>query len=103
MKIGEWSWNALPDMKEMRRGIGVYASENRIYLIGGINNTTREYYDIQLNSFNLLPSTQVITGSKVCSLTNDKIYVLGSNNLRVLSKEFQLLQSQDNMQHSPLN
>ncbi len=71
MKIGEWSWSALPDMKEMRRGFGVYISENRIYLIGGNSKTSVEYYDIQLNSFNLLPNIQVSKGGQICSLIDD--------------------------------
>ncbi len=99
MKIGEWRWSALPNMKEARRDFGVYVSENRIYLIGGVDNTTIEYYDVQLNSFNLLPSIQVPKGGIVCSLIDDKIYALGVNNLRVLTKDFQLLQSLTNIQH----
>jgi hypothetical protein len=99
MKIGEWRWSALPNMKEARCDFGVYVSENRIYLIGGVDNRSVEYYDIQLNSFNLLPSIQVPKGGIVCSLIDDKIYALGRNNLRVFTKDFQLLQSQDNIQH----
>ncbi len=98
MKIGEWRWSALPDMKEARVYFGVYVSENRIYLIGGLNNTSVEYYDVQSNSFNLLPGIQVSQGGVVCSLIDDKIYALGVNNLRVFTKDFQLLQSQDNIQ-----
>ena len=100
MKIGEWRWSNLPNMKEARYYFGVYVSENRIYLIGGGNNTSIEYYDVQLNNFNLLPGIQVPQGGIVCSLINDNIYALGVNSLRVFTKDFQLLQSQDNIQHS---
>ena len=99
MKIGEWRWTALPNMVEARRDFGVYVSENRIYLIGGVYNSSIEYYDVQLNNFNLLPGIQVPIGGIVCSLINDNIYALGVNSLRVFTKDFQLLQSQ-NIQHT---
>ena len=59
MKIGEWRWSYLPNMKEARYIFGVYVSENRIYLIGGRNNTSVEYYDIDTNNFYLLPGISV--------------------------------------------
>jgi hypothetical protein len=99
MKIGEWRWNGLPNMKEARRDFGIYISENRIYLIGGYNNTTIEYYDVQRNFFNLSISIQVSRGGIVCSLINDKIYSLGVNNLKVFTKDFKYIQSLTNIKH----
>ncbi len=54
MKIGEWRWSALPNMNKARRDFGVYVSENRIYLIGGVDNSSIEYYDIQLSAIQML-------------------------------------------------
>ena len=54
MKIGEWRWSALPNMMESRGYFGVYVSENRIYLIGGVDNSSIEYYDIQLSAIQML-------------------------------------------------
>ena len=97
MKIGEWRWSNLPNMKEARFMFGVYVSESRIYLIGGFNNTSIEYYDIDTNSFYLLPNIQVPKPGIVCGVIGDLIYAVGKQHLRVFNKDFQLIQSQDNI------
>jgi hypothetical protein len=86
MKIGEDEWNMLPYMNEERRDCGVYISGNRIYLIGGRYNSSVEYYDVQRNKFFLVKNVEVPEGGAVCSLINDKIYVITPCELRVFSK-----------------
>jgi hypothetical protein len=100
MKIGKWIWNELPNMNEARWDFGVYTSENRIYLIGGGNNTSIEYYDIERNKFCLLPNIRVPIYGSVCALIYDRIYVLGKQTLRVFDKSFKLMSSQDNINNT---
>jgi hypothetical protein len=100
MKIGEWRWSNLPNMKEARWDFGVYVSDNRIYLIGGGQNTSIEYYDIETNNFYLLPNIQVPLEGIVCAVIDDLIYAVGKQHLRVFNKDFQLIQSLDNINNS---
>jgi hypothetical protein len=100
MKIGEWRWTTLPYMKEGRSDFGVYVSESKIYLLGGENNTSIEYYDIDTNNFYLLPNVQVPENGIVCGVIGDLIYAVGFKHLRVFSKDFKLIQSQDIINNS---
>jgi hypothetical protein len=100
MKIGEWRWSNLPNMMRERYNFGVYISETRIYLIGGYNNTSIEYYDITANNFYSLPNIQVPEGGIVCGVINDLIYAVSMYHLRVFNKDFQLIQSTDNINNS---
>ncbi len=97
MKIGEWRWRNLLNMKEVRHMFGVSISESRIYLIGGYYNTSIEYYDIYTSNFYLVPNIQVPSGGIVCGVINDLIYAVGKQHLRVFNQDFQLIQSQDNI------
>lgn len=96
MKIGESGWNILPDMKQARVSFGVYIEGDRIYLIGGLNATSIEYYDTHMNCFNLLPNIMLPSYGTVCGVIDNKIYVVGQH-LRVFSKDFQVLESQDHI------
>jgi hypothetical protein len=92
MKIGEWIWDSLPNMRESRAGFGVYLSESRIYLIGGRNNTSIEYYDLEANNFYLLANIQVPKYGIVCGVVDDLIFAVGKRLLNVLNKDFQFIQ-----------
>jgi hypothetical protein len=96
MKLDEAVWKALPDMKQARVSFGVYTEGDRIYAIGGLNANSIEYYDINQNSFNLVTNILLPSFGTVCGVINDKIYVIGQH-LRVFSKDFKLLESQDNI------
>ena len=100
MKIGEFTWSTLPNMKEARLDFGVYVRENRIYLLGGYRNTSIEYYDVGVNNFFLVENTQVPSGGIVCGLINDQLYAVGKQHLRVFSRDLQLIQSRDNINNS---
>jgi hypothetical protein len=97
MKIGEWRWSLFAEMKEGRWDFGVYVTESRIYLLGGCSEKSVEYYDIYTNNFYLLPNIQLPEESIVCAVIGDLIYAVGRYHLRVFNKDFQLIQSQDNI------
>lgn len=97
MKILEWRWTQLPNMKKTRSESGLYLTENRIYLIGGLINSTIEYYDIQCNNFYILPNVKVPKEGIVCGVIGDLIYAIGYRCLRVFNKDFQLLESRNNV------
>jgi hypothetical protein len=98
--LDETKWVELPDMRESRYDFGVYAELERIYLIGGRENTTIEYYDISLESFYILPDILVPLGGIICAVIDDLIYAVGHKRWTVYSKEFKELKSENaNIKH----
>lgn len=98
LKLGETEWIVLPDMKQTRCGFGVFIKDNRIYMIGGEGATSVEFYDIRLNSFYLIQNIQLPQFRNICGIFDNKIYMIGKH-LRVFSKDFHLIQSQDDISH----
>lgn len=90
----EWNgngWRNLPDMKQPRYLFGSYYKDCKLYLIGGSNTHTIEYYDLISNTFNLLNNITVPEGMNVVGVIDDKIYILGQI-LTVLSNNFHILE-----------
>jgi hypothetical protein len=98
LKVGETEWAVLPDMKQTRCGFGVFIKDNRIYMIGGEGATSIEFYDLRLNSFYLIQNIQLPQFKNLCGIFDNKIYMIGKH-LRVFSKDFQLIQSQNDLTH----
>lgn len=93
--LNETKWTEIPDMREPRYDFGVYVELDRIYLIGGRENTTIEYYDISLKSFYILPDIIVPLGGVICAVVDDLIYAVGHERWTVYSKEFKQLKSEN--------
>lgn len=79
-------------MVEARTDFGVYCSENRIYLIAGWTSTSIEYYDIDMNRFNIIPDLVVPKGGVVSVLFDQSIYLIGKN-LSVMNRDFEVEES----------
>lgn len=100
MAIQDSNWESMPDMKEPRYDFGVYIEGDRIYLIGGRENTSIEYYDVSLNRFYLLPQLQVPTGGIVSAVIDQNIYTIGQGHWAVYSKDFELVESEENLNYT---
>lgn len=90
----EWNssgWLELPDMKQPRNLFGSYYKDFKLYLIGGSNTSTIEYYDIRTNTFNLLLNMTVPEGMNVVGMVDGQIYILRQN-LTILSTKFHILE-----------
>jgi hypothetical protein len=95
MKIGEDSWEILPEMREAREDFGVYTTRNRIYCIGGFSNTTVEYFDIRLHSFRRFVKVVVPAGGIVCGEIDNRLYTVGRNRIEVYTKKFRMIESRE--------
>lgn len=99
MKLGSPHWTVLPDMKEARYGFGHFISVNKIFILGGIRNTSIEYYDLFKNTFSLVNSIVVPAGGIVCGVIDNKIYAVGRLHVRVFDREFSVIEGKENVNH----
>jgi hypothetical protein len=94
MEWGGNGWHNLADMKESRYYFGSYFREGKIYLIGGTDNSTVEYYDVNTNTFALMPGVSVPMGANLVATYDDKIYMLVHRELMVYSNEFENIETE---------
>lgn len=88
-------WKKLPDMRERRVFPAVIGIADKIYLIGGTNNTSIEYYDIPSNCFRILSNVRVPMGVCAAGVLGEIIYVICGNKLVRFNREFKIKESKD--------
>lgn len=91
MEIEGNGWKNLADMIEPRDAFSCYGTENRIYLFGGNNTGSVEYYDIISNSFCLVRDLRVNPGDNVLGEVDGRIFIINQH-LIVLDKSFRILE-----------
>jgi hypothetical protein len=87
-------WTNLPNMEQPRDCPGIISMDERIYFIGG-KSTSVEYYDILNNTFNLASNVQVDDSYNLAVMRNDKIYTINQSKLKIMSKNFKILEAKD--------
>ena len=89
------SWEKLPDMRERRVYPAVIGIKDKIFIMGGTNNTSIEYYDIPSNCFKLLTNVRVPMGVGAAGVLGNSIYVICGAKLVRLNREFKLKEIKD--------
>jgi hypothetical protein len=99
MRLEETSWTRMPNMKEAREDFGVYINDRKIYIIGGLSNTTVELYDIDRDLFSFVEGVKVPRGGMVCEGIEDRIFAVGFSHVLEYSKEFEEIERKENVKH----
>lgn len=92
MKWNGSGWSTLPNMKEARYLFGTCTTNSKIFIFGGESRNSVEYYDIKRNSFALLPEVGLNLSYSCVGIIDDKIYVLASSQVNILSKDLKVLE-----------
>jgi hypothetical protein len=79
MEIQGTGWQTLPDMKQPRCCFGSYLVDSRLYLFGGDNAGSVEFYDFIDNSFNLCFYLTAPKGGCLAGAVGDRVYILGKS------------------------
>jgi hypothetical protein len=88
-------WEILPSMKEARSVPGVLYNDGRLYLFGGKESSSVEFYEFRSESFEIVQGLKVPVGGSVAGMMDDKIYIV-SKNLTVLSLDMRIVEQNKN-------
>jgi hypothetical protein len=94
-------WKTLPTMKSPRVGCGSYYYDSKLYLFGGANTSSVEYYDFSENGFYLVNNLTVPQGENVVGVIDDRVYVINQH-LTVLTQDLKILAEVKNIIRSGL-
>lgn len=89
MESGKRSWKIMKDMHEARWDCGVFIQEERIYLVGGRENTSIEYLDTRNLCFYMVENVIVPREGAICAVLNERIYIVGGRDLKIMTREFE--------------
>jgi hypothetical protein len=99
MEAGQKSWKTLSDMHEARWDSGAFIRDERIYLVGGRENTSIEYLDTRNLCFYMVPNVVVPREGTICAVVNDKLYIVGGGDFKIMTREFEEI---DHLHHANL-
>jgi hypothetical protein len=88
-------WISLTNMKEARHLCSCVGYDDKILIIGGVDSTTIEEFDVYTKKFKLIQLNQLIDRN-ISALYNNNIFIISKHKIFTLNKQFQVMDSSEN-------